>query len=312
MNKAIPTLPVIQLPLSVVSTLIAMASQHVEDIETGIEDKIYSTADNVDLPEKKNALEHAEQAVQRASTADTTSSSTDPVEVRFNGHLSDVIDGLTEYYRHLPACKAALAMAVRSTYRDTGNAQADYTALRDQVEMAYKSLADGAVLGFDKDGTVLQWNAPDQTTYNSGENLDEYGIHNLREEELALVHVSVDTWQQAVRAHNGATTATHALPAVVEGKQRVTVEALDLMIRETITVFVVAWLDENGGGFDYARSKNEADALTATGLRAPAGAILYEFEVSMPFGSDIRQRIADAFYDHLVSQEENRKAIVGG
>ena len=42
-----------QLPI-----LLEMARQHIEDIESGIAEGMYSAAENVNLPDKKKALEH--------------------------------------------------------------------------------------------------------------------------------------------------------------------------------------------------------------------------------------------------------------
>ena len=76
----------------------------------------------------------------------------------------------------------------------------------------------------------------------------------------------------------------------------------DLTIGETTTVFVVAWIDDNGGGFGYAYTQTEAKEMTRESLCAPPTAQLYRFMVVMPFGENVRERIADTFYDHVDEQ----------
>jgi hypothetical protein len=47
--------------------------------------------------------------------------------------------------------------------------------------------ADGEVLGVDVDGGLICWNAETQTKYNCGETLEQYGEHNLSEDELIRI-----------------------------------------------------------------------------------------------------------------------------
>lgn len=44
--------------------------------------------------------------------------------------------------------------------------------------------ADEEVIGLEKDGTVIQWNAATGKPENTGERLDEYGYNNLRKHEI--------------------------------------------------------------------------------------------------------------------------------
>lgn len=58
------------------------------------------------------------------------------------------------------------------------------------------ALEDGAVLGVCTSGMLVQWNGEEQRCYVS-ETLDEFGIHNLREEELARAGVTQAAWKAA-------------------------------------------------------------------------------------------------------------------
>lgn len=268
MNKAITTQePTISLSLSVAAALIDMASQHVQDVVSGIQDGTYSADDNKDFASKEAAVDIARKAyemitmpersitalmirvgdriVQRPSYPDgrevvdvshgprdhqvrvtfegddearsfygaadhvvvrrSETGAEDRAEAsadqgRFNSLLDDVIGSLSSFHSHLYPRKAALKIAVRDEYRDTGNSQADYEHLRDAVERAINQMRDYAVLGLDGQGLVIQWSKTDQNTYYSGDDLAEFGLHNLHEDELELVFVSVDAWRAAKQA----------------------------------------------------------------------------------------------------------------
>lgn len=75
---------------------------------------------------------------------------------------------------------------------------------------------DEEVIGFDKDGRVMQWDGERGLAYNSGESLDEFGLHNLHEHELTRVNVTPDTWLAAVAAHAAkyVVTVEVAVPAL--------------------------------------------------------------------------------------------------
>jgi hypothetical protein len=49
------------------------------------------------------------------------------------------------------------------------------------------TLADGEVLGLDNDGCVIQWNAEEEATYNSGETPEQFGRDNFTEAELERI-----------------------------------------------------------------------------------------------------------------------------
>lgn len=57
------------IPKKLLSALIDMASEHVQDIESGIEDGTYSAAENEDLGDKQLALSFAEAHYQAATAA---------------------------------------------------------------------------------------------------------------------------------------------------------------------------------------------------------------------------------------------------
>lgn len=60
-------------------------------------------------------------------------------------------------------------------------------------------LAEEEVIGL-YGGQVVQWDAENAVAYSSGETLDEWGVHNLRERELRRVGVTRAQWQAAVVA----------------------------------------------------------------------------------------------------------------
>lgn len=46
---------------------------------------------------------------------------------------------------------------------------------------------DGEVLGLDADGCVIRWNQHEEFPYNTGQTLEEFGVHKLSEPERARV-----------------------------------------------------------------------------------------------------------------------------
>jgi len=62
---------------------------------------------------------------------------------------------------------------------------------------------DDEVIGLDKNGCVMQWNCGNGMPINSGESLEEFGLHNLREHEISRVGVPGDTWRAAVAVQAG-------------------------------------------------------------------------------------------------------------
>lgn len=57
---------------------------------------------------------------------------------------------------------------------------------------------DDEVIALDRDGCVVQWSRESDMPVNSGESLDEFGLHNLREHEIARVDVAREAWESAV------------------------------------------------------------------------------------------------------------------
>ncbi|CAN7777033.1 hypothetical protein [Caballeronia sp. LjRoot31] len=90
-------------------------------------------------------------------------------------------------------------------------------AVGDQQVPPYQ---DDEVIGLDKDGCVVQWNSDNGMPANSGESLEEFGLHNLREYEFARVGVAREAWEAAVAEQANTLpsvnpTATHALQALI-------------------------------------------------------------------------------------------------
>ncbi len=68
-------------------------------------------------------------------------------------------------------------------------------------------LQDGEVLAFDPDDNgnptklLVQWNGSMSKSYVSGDTLEDFGVHNLREHEAIRVGVTVQELQEAVHQH---------------------------------------------------------------------------------------------------------------
>ncbi|MFP3637751.1 hypothetical protein [Paraburkholderia sp. SIMBA_054] len=122
--------------------------------------------------------------------------------MRFNGLFADAFAPIAQTDPTLQVRREALKAAVRSDYKDTGDSEADLIHLTTLIQRAAVQMEDGAVLGLDGNRFVIQWDAHAKTHYTAGETLDVFGIHNLREHELELVHVLHDTWRASIAAAN--------------------------------------------------------------------------------------------------------------
>lgn len=69
------------------------------------------------------------------------------------------------------------------------------TAAGDQEMPPYE---DDEVIGLTNDGCVMRWDSDNGMPANSGESLEEFGVHNLREQELGRVGVAREAWEAAV------------------------------------------------------------------------------------------------------------------
>lgn len=86
----------IAIPAALLAALIGMAKTHVEDIETGLEDGTYEAADNLDFPDKQQALAEAEALLASGAKGESS------VQVRYwdcygnpscvNTHQMDIAD----------------------------------------------------------------------------------------------------------------------------------------------------------------------------------------------------------------------------
>ncbi len=70
----------ILVPRKLLATLLDMSQQHVQDIESGIEDAIYRASENQDLPEKRAALDAAQQLYRDATLGKVREESEPPVD----------------------------------------------------------------------------------------------------------------------------------------------------------------------------------------------------------------------------------------
>lgn len=73
---------------------------------------------------------------------------------------------------------------------------------------------DDEVIGLDNDGCVVQWNSDNDMPVNSGESLDAFGLHNLREHEIARIGVAREAWLAAVAEQGEALEEPAVAPVV--------------------------------------------------------------------------------------------------
>lgn len=84
-------------------------------------------------------------------------------------------------------------LAERLGYTDANKAWDDNPFIQGSTNPADFSIAtevryeDGEVLGVDKDGGLLQWNAKTGEPYNCGETLEQFGANNLSATEHTRV-----------------------------------------------------------------------------------------------------------------------------
>ncbi|WP_321820885.1 MULTISPECIES: hypothetical protein [unclassified Burkholderia] len=92
------------------------------------------------------------------------------------------------------------------------------TAMHGQQLEPYR---DGEVLGLDRDGHVIEWNAGADMPVETGQSLVEFGLQNLREHELARVGVTREVWEAAM-ARGGLSERTVGMTDkdVVDGAER--------------------------------------------------------------------------------------------
>jgi hypothetical protein len=91
---------------------------------------------------------------------------------------------------------------------------------------------DGEVLGLDKNDHVVEWNARTDMPVESGQSLAEFGLQNLREDELVRVGVPREEWEAAF-AGQGRAAQTHTIDESVEDI-RLRIGGLRKALRELI------------------------------------------------------------------------------
>ncbi|WP_425953220.1 hypothetical protein [Ralstonia pseudosolanacearum] len=77
---------------------------------------------------------------------------------------------------------------------------------------------DDEVTGLNMDGCVMQWDGDKGLAFNSGESLEEFGLHNLREHELGRVGVTREAWTNAVAEQAGKQSAAKSLTLKPSGR----------------------------------------------------------------------------------------------
>ncbi|KVV40961.1 hypothetical protein WT27_13650 [Burkholderia territorii] len=156
---------------------------------------------------------------------------------------------------------------------------------------------DEEVIGFDKDGRVMQWDGERGLAYNSGESLDEFGLHNLREHELTRVNVTRDTWLAAVSAH----AAKHVVTV------EVAVPALDAKFASEPTYTAgmrVARMEQAVKAWNVA---DESDAVCARPDEHALVCILADLRhYCDAHGMDFSQMDRHAYADYLEQRENDR------
>lgn len=92
-------------------------------------------------------------------------------------------DQYTTEYVDSPELAVCIARVVME-FGERTEAPALFFSEAERVMLTFEgTLPDGAVLGLDRDGCILQWNSDTQAIYNSGETPATFGIDNLTEVE---------------------------------------------------------------------------------------------------------------------------------
>jgi hypothetical protein len=92
-------------------------------------------------------------------------------------------DQFTTEYVDSPELAVCIARVVME-FGERTEAPALFFSEAERVMLTFEgTLPDGAVLGLDRDGCILQWNSDTQAIYNSGETPATFGIDNLTEVE---------------------------------------------------------------------------------------------------------------------------------
>ncbi|WP_321967000.1 hypothetical protein [Burkholderia cepacia] len=73
---------------------------------------------------------------------------------------------------------------------------------------------DEEVIGLDTNGYVRQWDGQKGVSYTSGESLEAWGLHNLREHEVARVGLTVEAWKAAVADHEATLPESEAASTI--------------------------------------------------------------------------------------------------
>jgi hypothetical protein len=92
-------------------------------------------------------------------------------------------------------------------------------------ELQILAYQNDEVIGLDKDGHVVQWNGDNDMPVDSGESLERFGLHNLREHEFARVGVVREAWEAAVAAQAGKLPENAAIVDFVTQRKHGTVRS---------------------------------------------------------------------------------------
>lgn len=118
----------------------------------------------------------------------------------YRDSTDDLMDGSSAVMKHDGPFTVRAVDSVREFFgvKELSDVTEDMLASARQATLKPQHYQDDEVIGFDKDGCVMQWDADKGLAFNSGESLDEFGLHNLRERELSRVNVCRATWLAAV------------------------------------------------------------------------------------------------------------------
>jgi hypothetical protein len=80
----------------------------------------------------------------------------------------------------------------------------------------------GEVLGLDVDGKVMIWDDNMAEVSGGTQSIEEYGVHNFKEDEIARVGVRHEDWMLATRAASGASRKPHGWKRSIFVKAHIT------------------------------------------------------------------------------------------
>lgn len=198
----------VTIPPGVLKTLIDMAASHIGDSESSRADG--QAEQREDLAAKKAALEIAREALEYPVSPSAVTAAQ-----HLNHEFFKVLTRIDPDKVLRPRSYALLAQ-IRTVFRACGNDSMDRDTIHSLILHHEREMEDGAVLGVEEGGMLVQWDAQRRETYTSGEDLAEYGVFNLREHDLEVALVSRATFLASLEEHGDSTEARDVAALTLE------------------------------------------------------------------------------------------------